>query len=44
MLVKEKIVPYLPAEKFTVQSLDLIVPIAADKWVSVRNFSLEEKG
>ncbi len=40
MLVKERIVPYLPREKFVAQTLDLVVPIAYEKWVSVRSFSL----
>ena len=42
LLVKERIVPYLPSEKFTAESIDLVVPIANDKWVSVRSFSLVE--
>jgi 2'-5' RNA ligase len=42
MLVKERIVPYLPNEKFTAQSIDLVVPIAYEKWVSVRSFSLSK--
>ena len=41
MLVKERIVPGLPQEKFKVLSLDLIIPIVGDKWVSARTFSLE---
>ena len=41
MLVKERIVPHLPQEKFSVLSLDLIIPIVGDKWVSARTFSLE---
>ena len=41
ILVKEKIVPCLPQEKFRVLSLDLIIPIVGDKWVSARTFSLE---
>lgn len=43
LLVKERIVPYLPAEKFTAQSIDLVVPIADEKWVSVRSFGLSEE-
>jgi 2'-5' RNA ligase len=43
MLVKERIVPYLPSEKFTAASIDLVVPIANEKWVSVRSFGLSEK-
>jgi len=42
MLVKERIVPYLPSEKFIAQSIDLVVPIAYEKWVSVRSFSLSK--
>ncbi|MGH8015228.1 MAG: 2'-5' RNA ligase family protein [Candidatus Zixiibacteriota bacterium] len=42
MLVKERIVPYLPSEKFIAQSIDLVVPIAYEKWVSVRTFSLSK--
>jgi len=41
MLVKERIVPGLPHEKFSVLSLDLIIPIVGDRWVSARTFSLE---
>ena len=40
LLVKENIVPYLPDEKFVTHSLDLITPLAEDKWVSVRSFPL----
>ena len=42
MLVKERIVPYLPREKFVAHTLDLVVPIAYEKWVSVRSFSLSK--
>lgn len=42
MLVKERIVPYLPNEKFIAHSIDLVVPIAYEKWVSVRSFSLSK--
>lgn len=42
MLVKERIVPYLPNEKFIAYSIDLVVPIAYEKWVSVRSFSLSK--
>jgi len=42
MLVKERIVPYLPNEKFIAQTVDLIVPIAYEKWVSVRSFLLSK--
>ncbi len=40
LLVKENIVPYLPNEKFATSSLDLITPLAENKWVSVRTFPL----
>ncbi len=40
LLVKEKIVPYLPLERFVISSLDLITPLAESKWVSVRTFPL----
>lgn len=43
MLVKERIVPYLPNEKFEAHSIDLIVPIAYEKWVSVRSFALSKE-
>lgn len=43
MLVKERIVPYLPSEKFVVHTIDLVVPIAYEKWVSVRSFSLSKE-
>jgi len=43
MLVKERIVPYLTSEKFTARTIDLVVPIANEKWVSVRSFSLSEE-
>lgn len=42
MLVKERIVPYLPKERFTVKALDLISPVADQRWVSVRTFPLSE--
>ena len=41
MLVKERIVACLPQGKFKVLSLDLIIPIVGDRWVSARTFSLE---
>lgn len=43
MLVKERIVPYLPNEKFIAHTVDLIVPIAYEKWVSVRSFPLSKE-
>jgi 2'-5' RNA ligase len=42
MLVKEKIVPYLPVEKFSVRSIDLVTPLADYRWVSVRTFNFSE--
>ncbi|MFH1686433.1 MAG: 2'-5' RNA ligase family protein [bacterium] len=39
-LVKDKIVDYLPDEMFVAHSVDLVTPIADDRWVSVRNFPL----
>jgi 2'-5' RNA ligase len=43
LLVKERIVPYLPTEKFTAETIDLIVPLANEKWVSVRSFALSDE-
>ena len=43
MLVKERIVPYLPNETFIAQTIDLVVPIAYEKWVSVRSFPLSKE-
>ena len=40
MLVKEKIAPYLPDEKFQVRALDLIAPVTGMRWVSIRTFPL----
>lgn len=40
MLVKDKIVSYLPSEKFVGKGLDLITPLAGQRWVSVRTFPL----
>lgn len=40
IIVKEKIVTYLPREKFHASSIDLITPLVNDKWVSVRTFPL----
>lgn len=42
MLVKEKIVSYLPDEKFRVRAVDLVSPVADHNWVSVRTFPLAE--
>jgi len=41
LLVKEKIVPYLPTESFTCSKIDLITPLQGDRWVSVRTFTLK---
>jgi len=43
MLVKERIVPYLPNESFAARTIDLVVPIAYEKWVSVRSFPLSKE-
>jgi len=40
LLVKENIVPYLPNERFTMSTLDLVTPLVENKWVSVRTFPL----
>ena len=40
MLVKDKIVSYLPSEKFVAEKVDLITPLSGNKWVSVRTFPL----
>lgn len=40
MLVKEKIVPYLPDEQFLAKTVDLVAPVADSSWVSVRTFPL----
>lgn len=42
MLVKEKIVSYLPNERFYTNKVDLITPLGESKWVSVRTFPLSE--
>lgn len=39
MLVKERIVPYLPDESFMAETVDLVSPVAGH-WVSVRTFPL----
>jgi 2'-5' RNA ligase len=43
-IVKDKIVNYLPDERFEAQTVDLITPIAGNKWVSVRSFPLVPLG
>lgn len=43
LFVKDKIVSYLPHEKFMVESIDLVAPVAESRWVSVRTFQLFEK-
>ncbi|MEE8577416.1 MAG: hypothetical protein V3T31_09190, partial [candidate division Zixibacteria bacterium] len=40
MLVKERILPYLPQESFEVSAIDLVSPVAQNNWVSVRTFQL----
>ncbi len=40
MIVKEKIISYLPSEKFQASSIDLVTPLVNERWVSVRTFSL----
>ncbi len=42
VLVKEKIVSYLPHEKFLAEKVDLITPLSGNRWVSVRTFPLSE--
>lgn len=39
-LVKDKIIDYLPDEMFVAGSVDLVTPIADNRWVSVRSFPL----
>lgn len=41
LLVKEKIVPYLPNESFVATAVDLVAPVAGQNWVSVRTFPLK---
>jgi 2'-5' RNA ligase len=40
MLVKDKIVSYLPHERFIADKVDLITPLSGNRWVSVRTFPL----
>ncbi|MBU8933943.1 MAG: 2'-5' RNA ligase family protein [candidate division Zixibacteria bacterium] len=40
MMVKEKVIPYLPSESFLAGTMDLITPLDDQKWVSVRTFQL----
>ncbi len=42
MLVKDRIVGYLPAEKFTANAVELVSPVIDRKWVSVRSFKLPQ--
>lgn len=42
LLVKEKIVPYLPTESFMCRKIDLITTLPGNRWVSVRTFTLSE--
>ena len=44
VFVKDRIVSYLPSERFVARKLDLIAPMVGDKWVSVRTFSLSGEG
>lgn len=44
VFVKDRIVSYLPSERFVARKLDLIAPMLGDKWVSVRTFSLSGEG
>ncbi len=44
VFVKDKIVSYLPNEWFVARSVDLISPMADNKWVSVRSFALADPG
>jgi len=43
LLVKEKIVPYLARESFQAAAVDLISPVAGERWVSVRTFPLPQE-
>lgn len=40
VLVKDQIASYLPHESFEATALDLVSPLADNKWVSVRTFPL----
>jgi 2'-5' RNA ligase len=40
MLVKDRIVGYLPDESFIARTVDLVAPVAGQNWVSVRTFPL----
>lgn len=40
LIVKDKIVSYLPQEKFYANAVDIITPLVNDRWVSVRTFPL----
>ncbi len=42
LLVKEKIIDYLPDESFEISAIDMITPLPGGKWVSVRTFPLTE--
>jgi hypothetical protein len=44
MFVKDRIVSYLPTEKFFAHKIDLIAPMMGNKWVSIRTFSLSGLG
>jgi 2'-5' RNA ligase len=40
MIVKDTIASYLPSEKFEVEAVNLITPLAGQKWISVRTIPL----
>ena len=40
LLIKEKIVGYLPDESFEAEKIELISPLPNNRWVSVRTFPL----
>jgi 2'-5' RNA ligase len=40
VLVKDKIASYLPREKFLATAVDLVTPLAGQRWVSVRTIPL----
>ncbi len=44
VFVKDKIVSYLPRERFMVRAVDLISPMVGNRWVSVRTFALYGPG
>lgn len=42
MLVKDKIVSYLPREQFYARAIDLVSPVADHRWLSVRTFPIPQ--